>query len=259
MTTTPLTLSSLEHDDPYRTSCMTTVTDVQAVGCGYRVVLDDTPFDPELPGGDEGSISLMDRSAVLGVTAVTVVDGKIVHWCMRRRQGTLAAGDRVHVAVNWAHRYNRMRTQSAASLLHAAGQDVLQTTFPAVGIPLEPDRARCVWGGAGARASDGQIDEIVAHASAIAGGGGAVTLTPTPREEAVGEHASFYASLLPPADPVAVASLAQLVAGPAVGPLVHDVSEIGAMRVVAVDRADARLCLRLALAPEDPAGPLIST
>lgn len=110
-------------DDPYRSECEATVSDVR----GGRVFLSHTVFYPEGGGqiGDTGWIGdsrIVDAQKVGGrlfahpdFPDTIMVDGEIAH---RLAEDTPVPkpGDEVLVRVDWSLRYRRMRHHSAAHL-----------------------------------------------------------------------------------------------------------------------------------------------
>jgi misacylated tRNA(Ala) deacylase len=94
--------------DSYLRECDATVVSVKD---GKFVVLDQTVFYPKGGGQPHDTGRMLRNGEVFGVVFVGKFSGEISH---EVDHAGLKAGDRVHCALDWEHRYKLMRSHTAA-------------------------------------------------------------------------------------------------------------------------------------------------
>ena len=99
---------ALYLEDSYLRECDATVVSVKD---GKFVVLDQTVFYPKGGGQPHDTGRMLRNGEVFGVVFVGKFSGEISH---EVDHAGLKAGDRVHCALDWEHRYKLMRSHTAA-------------------------------------------------------------------------------------------------------------------------------------------------
>lgn len=99
---------ALYLEDSYLRECDATVVSVKD---GKFVVLDQTVFYPKGGGQPHDTGRMLRNGEVFGVVFVGKFSGEISH---EVDHAGLKAGDRVHCALDWEHRYELMRSHTAA-------------------------------------------------------------------------------------------------------------------------------------------------
>ena len=101
----------LYHEDAYIREF-----DAEIIGIDNKgVILDQTAFYPGGGGqpNDTGNFSIQDK--VWHINKLSSVEGELVHELTDDSYPNL--GDRIHGAIDWAHRYQLMRTHTALHIL----------------------------------------------------------------------------------------------------------------------------------------------
>ncbi|MGM0432220.1 MAG: alanyl-tRNA editing protein [Spirochaetota bacterium] len=107
------------YDSPYSRELEATVTAVEAYGKHWTVELDRTIFYPE-GGGQPGDTGWIDSTRIISTVKK---EGRILH--VTPEEPPLSAGTRVHLQLDWDHRYDYMQQHTGQHLISGAFYEVL--------------------------------------------------------------------------------------------------------------------------------------